>query len=50
MRHEAGHSLGMAHSRDPRTKMFPVEMTPDIAPADRATMRLLYQLPPGAVR
>jgi len=28
----------------------PFEMTPEIAAADRATMRLLYSLPPGPVR
>lgn len=50
VRHEAGHALGMGHSRDPRTKMFPFEMTEDIAAADRATMRLLYSLPPGPAR
>lgn len=49
MRHEAGHALGLGHSRDPKTKMFPVEMTTDISAADRATLRLLYRLPPGAV-
>jgi hypothetical protein len=50
VRHEAGHALGLGHSRDPKTKMFPVEMTGDITPADRATLRLLYELPPGPVR
>jgi hypothetical protein len=50
VRHEAGHALGLGHSKDPHTKMFPVEMTRDITPADRATLRLLYQLAPGSVR
>jgi len=50
VRHEAGHALGLGHSADPKTKMFPVETVSDIQPADRATLRLLYQLPPGLVR
>jgi hypothetical protein len=50
MRHEAGHALGMGHSRDPRSKMYPFERNPEIGPSDRATMRLLYQLPPGPAR
>ena len=49
VRHEAGHALGLGHSRDPKTKMFPVETVNDITPTDRATLRLLYQLPPGAL-
>lgn len=50
VRHEAGHALGLGHSKDPRTIMFPVEMANDISPADRATLKLLYELPPGPVR
>lgn len=50
VRHEAGHALGLGHSTDPNTKMYPVETVSDIRPADRATLRLLYQLPPGPLR
>lgn len=50
VRHEAGHALGLGHSKDPATKMFPVELTNTITPADRATLRQLYQLSPGSVR
>lgn len=50
VRHEAGHALGMGHSRDPRTKMFPTENMSEITSADRATLRLLYRLPPGLAR
>jgi matrixin len=50
VRHEAGHALGLGHSPDPKTKMFPEERTSEITPADRATLRLLYQLPPGLIR
>jgi hypothetical protein len=30
--------------------MFPTEMINDIRAADRATLRLLYRLPPGLAR
>jgi hypothetical protein len=50
VRHEAGHALGLGHSNDPATKMFPVEVTNSITPADRATLHLLYLLSPGSVR
>jgi predicted Zn-dependent protease len=50
VRHEAGHALGLGHSNDPRTEMFPVQHVSDITPADRATLKLLYEFPPGIVR
>ncbi len=50
VRHEVGHALGLDHSRDPSTMMFPRSTVHDIAPADRATLRLLYALPPGSLK
>jgi Zn-dependent protease with chaperone function len=48
--HEAGHALGLGHSNDPHTIMYPLQTARDISNADRATLRLLYTLAPGSVR
>ena len=48
--HEVGHLLGLDHSADAANIMTPRVRVRDLSPADRATMRLLYSLPPGPVR
>jgi hypothetical protein len=49
-RHEVGHALGLAHSRDRATIMYPESQTMSITGPDRATLKLLYTLPPGSLK
>ena len=49
-RHEVGHALGLAHSKDRATIMYPESHTLTITGPDRATVKLLYTLPPGSVK
>lgn len=48
--HEVGHLLGLDHTSDAANIMTPRVRVRDLSPADRATVRLLYSLPPGSIR
>lgn len=48
--HEVGHLLGLDHTSDATNIMTPRIRVRELSAADRATLRLLYSLPPGAVR
>jgi hypothetical protein len=48
--HEVGHLLGLDHSGDTANIMTARVRVRDLSAADRATARLIYELPPGSVR
>ncbi|GAC1650056.1 MAG: hypothetical protein NVS4B3_08270 [Gemmatimonadaceae bacterium] len=48
--HEVGHLLGLDHTVDSTNIMTPRVRVRALSAADRATMKLLYELPPGTVR
>jgi len=48
--HEVGHLLGLDHTIDTANIMTARVRVRELSDADRATMRLLYSLPPGSVK
>ncbi|MEO8619608.1 MAG: matrixin family metalloprotease [bacterium] len=50
LRHEIGHALGLNHANDPTSVMYRESATQTISSSDRATLRLLYRVPPGSLK
>jgi hypothetical protein len=50
VRHEVGHALGLNHADDSTSVMFHEAATMTMSPSDRATLRLLYLVPPGSLK
>lgn len=50
LRHEIGHALGLNHANDATSVMYRESVSTTISPSDRATLRLLYLVPPGSLR
>lgn len=49
-RHEIGHLLGLGHTADEANIMSARIRVSELSEADRATVRLVYKLPPGRIR
>lgn len=48
--HEVGHLVGLDHTADTTSIMAPRVHTRELSAADRATVQLVYSVPPGSMR